>query len=84
MSHSYIPTIVNKEEEEAFRLWARLEFDRIAQAIAKDPFLLLDTLNAEPSKVKNGMVVLADGTNWNPGLGAGYYGYYGSAWHKLG
>lgn len=45
---------------------------------------LLEELSVAPSKVKSGMVVLADGTHWDPGSGAGVYCYYGSAWHKLG
>lgn len=41
-------------------------------------------LHEEPKKPRSGDVALADGTDWNPGSGAGYYGYYGGAWHKLG
>lgn len=48
------------------------------------PYLYLDALYAAPSKPRTGMVVLADGTYWNPGSGAGYYGYYGASWVKLG
>ncbi len=59
------------------------------QAIAREwqqtqPFLLLDTLHASPSKPREGMCVLADGTDWNPGSGAGVYVYRASAWHFLG
>lgn len=28
-----------------------------------------------PTKPRDGMLVLADGTDWNPGNGRGYYGY---------
>ena len=41
-------------------------------------------LNAEPVRPRTGMIVLADGTNWDPGDGAGFYGYRGAAWVKLG
>lgn len=41
-------------------------------------------LYAPPAKIKEGMIVLADGTDWNPGLGAGFYGYYNGSWNKLG
>ena len=61
------------------------EFTRLAQALAdSQPFLLLQQLNVAPDRPRNGMVVLADGTNWDPGSGAGVYAYYGSAWVKLG
>lgn len=53
-------------------------------ANAADPFNELQTLTAAPSKVREGMVVLADGTNWNPGGGVGYYGYVGGSWRKFG
>jgi hypothetical protein len=38
-----------------------------------DPFAELDVLHAAPDKVRAGMVVYADGTNWNPGSGEGIY-----------
>jgi hypothetical protein len=47
-------------------------------------FAELETLHAEPARLREGMVVLADGTDWDPGFGAGFYGYYGAAWVKLG
>jgi len=46
--------------------------------------LQLTTLHTEPTRPRDGMIVLADGTSWNPGSGAGYYGYYGGSWAKLG
>lgn len=46
------------------------------------PHLFLQTLNAAPTKPREGMVVKADGTNWNPGAGAGVYVYISSAWAR--
>ena len=61
------------------------EFYRLARVLAMpQPFLMLSTSNRAPDKPQDGMVVKADGTNWNPGSGAGFYGYYGSTWVKLG
>lgn len=60
------------------------ELQELAAAIAGQSVVLLKELNAEPAKPAAGMIVLADGTNWNPGSGAGFYGYYGGAWTKLG
>lgn len=48
------------------------------------PFLMLSELNKEPDKLITGMLVLADGTNWNPGSGSGFYGYRAGAWKFLG
>jgi hypothetical protein len=44
----------------------------------------LAKLNAAPAKLYDGLIVFADGTNWNPGGGQGTYIYYASAWNKLG
>lgn len=40
--------------------------------------------NAEPDKPFQGQLVLADGTNWDPGSGQGFYGYDGATWRFLG
>jgi hypothetical protein len=61
------------------------ELYRISRAVSdQNGFLSLAPLASEPDKYFEGMVVLADGTNWNPGAGAGYYGYHSNAWNKLG
>jgi hypothetical protein len=36
-----------------------------------------------PTKPRTGMIRFADGTRWNPGVGAGYYQYKGGAWVAL-
>lgn len=38
---------------------------------------------AAPAKPRTGDIRLADGTQWNPGAGAGVYAYYGGVWNKL-
>jgi hypothetical protein len=61
---------------------------RELQAIAREwqqqtPFLFLQTLYAAPDRPREGMLVKADGTTWNPGSGAGVYAYVSGAWVKL-
>lgn len=83
MSH-YAPKLVppNSTDLPAF---LQQELQSIAQAIAQeDEFITLSMRYTAPQKPRTGMVVLADGVSWNPGSGAGFYGYYGSAWVKLG
>lgn len=46
-------------------------------------YLKLTQLNAAIAKPEDGMLVYADGTNWNPGSGEGIYAYYNSTWNKL-
>lgn len=62
--------------------WLRTEMDLIRQAMPGD-ILTIPILNAAPVKPRNGMLVYADGTNWNPGSGAGFYGRQGGSWVKL-
>lgn len=52
----------------------RAELASIEQAANRaDPQSELIYLHAEPARVRAGMLVLADGTNWNPGSGEGVY-----------
>lgn len=61
------------------------EFQKVAQALdTPNQMLMLDTLYAAPTKFRTGSIVLADGTTWDPGSGAGVYYYNGSAWVFLG
>jgi len=43
----------------------------------------LKILYVEPIKPRDGMVVYADGTEWNPGSGEGIYGYINGSWTAL-
>ena len=65
--------------------WVWQNFQRIEAEfnLGRDAHWLQE-LHEEPRKIKTGMTVLADGTDWNPGAGAGVYTYYGGAWNRLG
>ena len=63
--------------------FVRREFKRIEEDSLVQDFLYLKKSYAAPAKPRDGMVVLADGTSWNPGAGAGYYGYNGGTWTKF-
>lgn len=65
------------------RSFIEQELSKIAQALNADTVQLRE-LHVEPGRIRAGMVVLADGTDWDPGSGAGVYAYYGGAWVKLG
>ncbi len=61
------------------------ELQKIAQAIdTPDQFLTLEKLYAAPTKYRDGTIIYADGTTFNPGSGEGAYIYYALAWHHLG
>lgn len=64
--------------------WVYQELNRIANAAREGKEVVkLVILHAEPSKSSDGDLVYADGTNWNPGAGAGFYGRIGGQWSKL-
>lgn len=79
----FIPSGASPEVLQLIELVQR-ELDAIALQFVDSDYLQLKKLNAEPSRPRDGIIVYADGTNWDPGTGEGYYGYYGSAWRKLG
>ena len=62
------------------------EFQSVAQAQNDSvDFAQLNVLHAEPARLREGLVVCADGTDWQPlGAGGGFFGYFGGAWVKLG
>jgi hypothetical protein len=73
------PPIRNEASAYAFE-----ELLDLARALQEsNPFLLLQELNAAPDKPREGMIVLADGTNWDPGDGSGFYGYRDGGWRIL-
>ena len=64
---------------------AQQEFEQVSRAMSEpNDMLLLEMRYVAPTKPRNGMVVLADGTSWNPGSGGGFYGYRAGSWRFLG
>lgn len=68
---------------EALAEYVLKEFEAVERAFNMQDFVQLKQRNSEPAKPRDGMVVYADGTNWNPGSGEGIYAYYGGVWNKL-
>lgn len=65
-------------------LFLAQELQNIAQSVNTPQALRLPMLYAQPKNPRDGDLVLADGTTWNPGSGAGFYGYRAGAWRFLG
>lgn len=65
--------------------WLNREVWLIAQAIegARD-YSLLKIQHAPPVKTVEGMFLLADGVDWNPGSGAGMYRFQGGTYKFVG
>lgn len=69
---------------EELRQWIQEELRRVQSAIGTKLEQEVDFLSAPPARIREGLIVGADGTNWNPtGAGKGLYVYRGSAWRKL-
>ena len=60
------------------------ELLRLAQVVSTVDFLQVKVWHSPPDRPRDGMIVAADGTDWNPGSGAGFYGYLGGTWRYLG
>ena len=58
------------------------ELRRLMKASAT-PYLQLDVYHKAPDKPREGMIICADGSDWNPGAGAGFYGFSGGVWNSL-
>lgn len=70
---SEIPAFLNEELWRISREW-----------MTADDALFLKIQNVAPEKTIEGMIVLADGVNWNPGSGQGMYRYQGGSWKFVG
>lgn len=70
--------------EDIFR-YLQGELQKVSQAFASGP-VLAQPRSAPPRDPEDGShpIVFADGINWDPGSGAGFYGWNGSAWAFLG
>lgn len=60
------------------------ELFKIAGAINKLAVGHVDPTFVEPPKPRDGDFRVADGTEWNPGNGQGFYVYYNGAWNIQG
>jgi hypothetical protein len=63
--------------------WVQQELRAVSSEFNETIALELRLTGQEPKKPREGMIVAADGTNWNPGGGKGIYAYLTGAWVKL-
>ena len=69
--------------DQALRDWMERELTAIASALREIDGLKVPVLSVSPAKPRSGDVAYADSVNWNPGSGAGFYGYVGSSWRLM-
>ena len=82
-SEKYLPGPPPRQASPEMQAYLDSELQRIADCINVSDVIQLDELDAAPAKPSDGMIAYADGTNWNPGSGEGFYGYENGAWVKL-
>jgi hypothetical protein len=68
---------------EELRQWLEDELRNIALAINEMQVIDLRPIFREPDRIRDGMLIFADGVSFNPGAGAGTYERRGGAWVKL-
>lgn len=64
--------------------WLQQELMRISQTFEAAPAYYIDKFHREPDRPREGAIVLADGSDWDPGAGGGAYIYReGVGWVPL-
>lgn len=66
-----------------FKAWVEEELRSLAIELNRTRILELEQSYREPAKLRDGMIIFADGTSFDPGAGAGTYERRGGAWVKL-
>lgn len=64
------------------RRFLEAELGKIADVLNADQ-IMIEPQAAEPLRPENGVITYADGVNWDPGAGEGFYGYEAGAWVKI-
>ena len=62
------------------------ELNRLSDILFNIDTFRLEETNVAPDKPRDGDIIYADGTNWNPGSGRGIYAYIDDgtpSWEKL-
>jgi len=78
----YVPNPVPSNPEDLPR-YIFEELTKLQGALQENPIAFIEEKNVEPSRVKQGDIAYADGTNWNPGQGENLYYYDGTVWRAF-
>ena len=82
---SYVPGELSSESLEALKRSLQDELVKISEAMRVGQFtkINLHPLSVAPDKPRDGDMINADGTNYDPGAGAGIY-LYTTSYEKVG
>lgn len=81
----WVPAILPLGSDPALIEYLNRELNRLSLVLELpiNHAMVLQTLVQEPARPQEGMIVKADGANWDPGSGAGLYCYIGGVWKKF-
>ena len=80
----YEPSPIPRAESVAdLALYVFSELNRLGSILFNQSVLRLEQTNVAPTKPRDGDIRYADGTNWDPGSGAGIYFFNGTSWTQL-
>ena len=77
-------TVFNDKNLQQLVSYLIRELDTISDVFTGVQSIMLQEMHTPPARFVKGMIVLADGVNWNPGSGKGIYAYDGATWRFLG
>lgn len=81
---AYYPQPPTNTELQAVVEWLYRELNQVSAILNAVALGHLDKTHNAPTRVADGDIRYADGTNWDPGTGEGVYVYYNSTWNKMG
>lgn len=68
---------------EELRRYIEEELEKVSKEFNETIALDLRTVHQEPSRPREGMIASADGTDWDPGAGAGAYEFINGVWRRV-
>lgn len=74
--------ISDVRSSEELRQYVEQELEKISKEFNETIALDLRTVHQEPKRPRDGMIVSADGSDWNPGAGAGAYEFVNGVWRR--
>ena len=78
----YVPGVPPASADDLL-VWVMDQLEQISAEFQETVALELRPSFRPPDKPREGMIVYADGTRWNPGAGKGVYVFEGAIWTKL-
>ena len=79
----YEPSLPRGDRLEDIHAFLMQELDAIQRAFVEQREVDLIVSYRVPERPRDGMIVFADGTSWDPGQGRGLYVYDGSTWELV-